>query len=179
MSVRIALLFAVAAAACQDREVVGAVTVKSVLVLAASGGLVTVTADEDPELAGLRLRIPPGSLPRDLTVTIERGGQDIVVTTTTVSAGPVVIVGPVGTQLSIPTRLDLPVRQSTTADRLFIEMRDTDGRRSRLSPIRTAEAASNQADIDRFAAFQVGRLRPGAPLPDAGLPPPPPPPSGR
>jgi hypothetical protein len=175
VSGRLALLLAVAAAGCQDREVVGGITVKSVLVTAASGGVITVTADEDPVLAGLWLRIPPGSLPRDLTVTIERGGQDIV-GPTTVTASPVAIVGPVGTPLSIPARLGLPVRAGTASDRLFVEMQDPEGRRSRLAPIRGTDTASTQADIDWFAAFQVGHLRPGAALPDAGLPPPPPPP---
>jgi hypothetical protein len=179
MSSRLALVLAVMAAGCEDREVVGAVPVKSVLVMAASGGFITVTADEDPVLAGMWLRIPPGSLPRDLTVTIERGGQDIA-STTTLPAGPVVIVGPVGTQLSMRgTLLGLPV-QATTSDRLFIEVRETDGRRATLAAATGPDAPGAQAYIDRFAAFQAVRLRPGAAAPDGGLPPPPPaPPAAR
>jgi hypothetical protein len=180
VSGRLALLLAVAAASCQDREVVGAVPVKSVLVMAASGGLITVTADEDPVLAGMFLRIPPGSLPRDLTVTIERGGQDLA-SSTTLPAGPVVIVGPLGTQLSIRTTLlGLPVTQATTSDRLFIEVRETDGRRATLAAATGPDAPGAQAYIDQFAAFQAVRLPPGAAAPDGGLPPPPPaPPAAR
>jgi hypothetical protein len=171
MSGRLAVLLAVTAAGCQDREVVASVQVKSVLVMAASGGVITVTADEDPVLAGMSLRIPPGSLPRDLTVTVERGGQDIV-STSALAVSPVVIVGPVGTPLSIPTRLTLPVRPGTAGDTLWIQVRYADGDGSRLAATTQPDAASTQADIDRFAAFQAGR--PGAS--DGGLPPPPPPP---
>ena len=56
MSGRVALALAVVlaglAAGCQDREVVGAVPVKSVLVMAAIGETIAVTADDDPVLAG-------------------------------------------------------------------------------------------------------------------------------
>ena len=82
MSGRLALLLAVAAAGCQDREVVGAITVKSVLVMAASGGSHHRHRRRGPGAGRRELRIPPGSLPRDLTVTIERGGQDITGTPT-------------------------------------------------------------------------------------------------
>jgi hypothetical protein len=164
------------AAGCQDREVVGAVPVKSVLVMAAIGETITVTAEEDPVLAGVNLRIPPGSLARDLTVTIERGGADIV-GAMTLPAGPVVIVGPPGTPLSVPARLVLPAGQGTASDRLFIEVRDQDGRNSTLRAFPTSAGASTVlAEIDRFAAFQATRLRPGGVAPDSGPPPPPAPP---
>jgi hypothetical protein len=174
---RLVLLVAVAVAGgpagCQDREVVGGVVVKSVPLTAASGGYITVTADQDPLLAGMWLSIPPGSLPRDLTVTIERGGQDLAGTTTE-PAGPVVIVGPVGTSLAIPALLGLPARQGTTSDRLFIEVRDPDGGRSQVEAAATGpDTLIARVDIDRFAAFQAGRLRPGA-APETLVPPPPP-----
>jgi hypothetical protein len=171
VSGRLALLLAVAAAGCQDREVVGAITVKSVLVMAARGGSITVTADEDPVLAGVLLQIPPGSLPRDLTVTIERGGQDLTRTTSLTPFGPVVIVGPRGTRLSSPALLAVPVRPETTSDRLFIYAPDTDGGRATLASTRRPNAASALADIDRFDAFQAVFV----PLPAL----PPPPPAGR
>ena len=178
MNARLALLLAGLAAGCHDREVVGAVPVKSLLVIAAVGGVINVTAEDDPVLAGVHLRIPPGSLAGDLTVTIERGDQDIA-GRIGVPAGPVVIVGPVGTRLSLPARLIVPGGQGTMNDRLYIEMQDPAGRNSTLRASPTgAGAGTLLADIDRFAAFQAARLLPGTSVTDGGLPPPPSP-SGR
>ncbi len=174
MSGRVALLLALAAAGCQDREVVGSVAGKGVLVLAARGALITVTAEEDPVLAGVWLRIPPGSLPHDLEIRIERGGRNLA-GAATLPAGPAVIVQPAGTTLAIPARLRLPVTPGTPTDRLFIEEEDSDGRRARLASTLRPDSGTAEADIDRLVAFQVLRVDPGAAA-DAGLPPPPPPP---
>jgi hypothetical protein len=177
VSGRLVLLVAMAAAGCQDREVVGSIVpVKSVPVTAASGAFITVTAEEDPVLAGVWLNIPPGSLPRDLTVTIERGGQDIA-STTTLPAGPVVIVGPVGTQPSSRTTiLGLPLQQGTMSQRAFVEVREADGRRLTVNSLKGPDAPDAESYVFRFAAFQAARLRPGAAEPDGGVPPPPVPP---
>lgn len=178
MSGRLALCLAIAAASCQagcdDREVVGVVPVKSVRVMAAIGGSITLTADDDPMLAGVSLRIPPGSLPRDLTVTIQRGGEDIA-GTSGLPASPVVLVGPAETELLLPTHLGLPVKPGTTTDRVYIAVNGSAGR-SRLASTPGPDAASAEAAIDRFGTFQAVRLPPGAAGPDAGAPPPPLPP---
>jgi hypothetical protein len=61
------------ASACSSNNPIGSKFVASQAITAAKGGTITVTADQDPNLAGTIIRIPPNALAADTTITVAEG----------------------------------------------------------------------------------------------------------
>jgi hypothetical protein len=145
-----ALAVAAAAAACQDYQSVGSRYLKRTFVSAVTGGVVEISAEESPELAGTQLYIAPRALAADTTITVEMG-------TTAIArhpAGPVVWFGPPGTALRSPGRLTLPSSPDGAGQSQVLEAREEDGQRWSLPAGRPPGLV--RAAISRLAAFQVG-----------------------
>ncbi len=82
-------------------------TQASLRVVASVGGTLSVTAANDPTLAGASVTIPPEALAQDTTVTLTLSAASVALPGDQ-SLGPVVSVGPPGTVLRAPVTLTLP-----------------------------------------------------------------------
>jgi hypothetical protein len=113
--------------ACGTDRTVGSRFVKSELVSAARGGTISVSAGEEPQLAGTRLTVPAGALSADTQLTLELGRAAIAAS----PRGPVAVWGPSGTTFATPARLTLPValQGPEEAALLEISVEEADGSR--------------------------------------------------
>ena len=98
--------------ACGQESNVGSRFVKSEQVAASKGAAISVSAAEEPELAGSALDIPAGALGTDTTITLELGLKAI----TESPRGPVAIWGPSGTIFSSSSARP-PATSPTSSDR--------------------------------------------------------------
>ena len=159
---RIAILAAVFSCigACGQLKTVGSKYVVSETVTAAEGKSITVLASDSPELAGTVLKIEPGALSANTTITLELGVSDLVVDGKT-PAGPVAIWGPAGTKFTRPVELTLPyvLPAGESLDRVFIQVREADGTTFVVDPKRiTFDEVNHLArfTVDGFTGFQPG-----------------------
>src|SRR4051812_27246036 len=70
------------------------------------GGTIDVTLEQDRELGGTQLVIPPGALAAPTTITVSHGASAAQSGET--SVGPSVRLSPDGTKLAVPATLRLP-----------------------------------------------------------------------
>lgn len=141
--------------ACGQESSVGSRFVKSEQVAASKGAAISVSAAEEPALAGLALDIPAGSLGADTTITLELGLKAI----TEQPRGPVAIWGPSGTVFSKPARMTLPLSLSSSDElaQLEILVEESDGRRfsiPRSELMVDAAAKSVTFSVNGFTRFQ-------------------------
>jgi hypothetical protein len=164
----VAVGIALAAAGCEDRELVGSRFVKSVPITARMGGTITVTAAESPELAGTQLMISAAALSADVTITIALGTKPIA----QFPAGPVVVLGtmPFDTAAQVvpppsPPRPPAPsgaIRFMLPADNsragLIVEMRDEDGERATWAESQVMPTGNGTVfiAIRRLVSYQAG-----------------------
>jgi hypothetical protein len=158
--VALALVAAALAAGpgCDDSRLAASRYVKRMHVLASTGGVIEITADESRELAGTRLIIGPGALAVDTTITVELRSRPVARS----PAGPVVAFGPPGTELRSDARLALPADTTAAAsgEPLILEAQDEDGQRwilSRRDMAVDVTGALGHVNVRRLAAFQIGR----------------------
>ncbi|MBM4783317.1 MAG: hypothetical protein GQE15_37040 [Archangiaceae bacterium] len=141
--------------ACGQESSVGSRFVKSEAVAASKGAAISVSASEEPALAGLALDIPAGALGADTTITLELG-----LTALSDSArGPVAIWGPSGTVFSKPARMTLPLALGSTDElgQVEILVEESDGRRfsiPRSELMIDASAKSVTFPVNGFTRFQ-------------------------
>lgn len=115
--------------ACSQSALLG-VAAREVAISAAAGGTVVPGDGAPSALAGFKLVLHPGDLPGDTTITLQLGpaSEDLS------SAGPAVLLGPLGLQLNRPAELTLPYALGpgqSDAD-LFVELEDGSGLPKRL-----------------------------------------------
>jgi hypothetical protein len=149
--------------ACGTERTVGSRFVKSVRVVASRGAIISVSASEEPALAGTHLEIPPGALSADTTVTLELGLKPI----TEASRGPVAIWGPAGVVFSSPVRMTLPLALSNDTERSLVgvQVEEADGRRFTIPTSAVFVEASGSAvsfTVNGFTRFQPTVLAPDA-----------------
>ncbi|MHB8875437.1 MAG: hypothetical protein ACYC8T_17265 [Myxococcaceae bacterium] len=128
---RALVVFAVGGlAACGPSETVGSRFVKSERVTASQGASIVIDARESPELAGTALKIEPGALTADTTITLDLGASTLV-DSAEQAAGPVAIWGPPGTKFSKPVVMTLPFKLTSgqTVANLFVQVNEADGTR--------------------------------------------------
>ncbi|MBX5483334.1 MAG: hypothetical protein IRZ16_16050 [Myxococcaceae bacterium] len=143
--------------------------VKSVPVERDKGAVISITADESPELAGTQLVIEPGALAADQTITVEIGLEDIVPGDLH-AAGPVAVFGPPGITFSKPARLTMPyaIPAGDDAATLVIHVSEEDGRAWTIPHDRlTVEGNRVSFRVDGFTRFQPGSSN-GQPIQDGG-----------
>ncbi len=141
--------------ACGQESNVGSRFVKSEQVAASKGAAISVSAAEEPELAGSALDIPAGALGTDTTITLELGLKAITET----PRGPVAIWGPSGTIFSKPARMTLPLALTSSAELAQVEIlvEESDGRRffiPRSELMIDAAAKSVTFSVNGFTRFQ-------------------------
>ncbi|MER2559911.1 MAG: hypothetical protein ABTQ32_04280 [Myxococcaceae bacterium] len=141
--------------ACGQESNVGSRFVKSEQVAASKGAAISVSAAEEPELAGSALDIPAGALGGDTTITLELGLKAI----TESPRGPVAIWGPSGTVFSKPARMTLPLALLSSAELAQVEVlvEESDGRRfsiPRSELMIDAAAKSVTFSVNGFTRFQ-------------------------
>ena len=141
--------------ACGQESNVGSRFVKSEQVAASKGAAISVSAAEEPELAGSALDIPAGALGTDTTITLELGLKAI----TESPRGPVAIWGPSGTIFSKPARMTLPLALASSAELAQVEIlvEESDGRRftiPRSELMIDAAAKSVTFPVNGFTRFQ-------------------------
>jgi hypothetical protein len=148
-------LVVMVANACGVDSTVGSRFVKSERVAASKGAAISVSATEEPELAGTSLDVPPGALATDTTLTLELGLKPL----TGNARGPVAIWGPAGTLFSSPVRMTLPLAMTTSSEVGLIEIQveEADGRRftipnSELTVDATGTSVSFK--VNGFTRFQ-------------------------
>jgi Cys-rich repeat protein len=147
-----------ATAACDQTRTLGSRWVKSQALQAAKGGTIEVPGSSRDPLAGSALRIEPGALPADTTITLEQGTGPL--STQLPAAGPVAAWGPADVRLAKPARMSLPFKLAagqTTAD-LVVLSRDANGNlvqidRAALSL--EASGSSVQFSVDHLGQFQA------------------------
>ncbi len=148
--------------ACEAKKDVASRYVKTVPVTATVGATITVSVPESRDLARTELVIPPGSLARDTTITLELGTKPIT-TIDSEPAGPVAIWGPPGTVFRVPATLTLPVDPKKPIDGLVVEVREEEGRRSTIPEHQvTADSAAFlvRFSVSGFTWFQPARRAP-------------------
>jgi hypothetical protein len=117
------------AAACSNSQVVGSKYAKSQLVQAIQGGTMTVTAADDPTLAGTAIQVPPDSLASDTTLTVLQGAA-ISLPSGVVSAGSAIPqFGPDATTFGFPATVSVPftLASGQTTDGLMVVGVQPDG----------------------------------------------------
>ncbi len=77
-------------------------------VIGPGGGTLALTSAESTALAGTSLTVPAGALAQEVTITA-RASSLAVVQLGDIAAGPVVDLGPEGTQFAVPVMITLPV----------------------------------------------------------------------
>ena len=154
-SIRMAVLAVLALAACGP-EVVGTRYVKSQLVKANEAAVLSITASEEPELAGTRMEIPPGALSADATLTVELNLTSILGAELT--AGPAVVFGPMETVFSKEVTLVLPVRDLGTTDDVGIVGQAADGTSYEVDPNQVALNATRT--LATFHIHHLGKFQP-------------------
>ena len=125
----------------------------------AKGGLVQVTTQDEPQIAGTELAIAAGSLGKETVITVD------LVTTALLSAdlvaGPTVEWGPSGTLFSSPAEMQLPY-VADAQDEIFVQVEEANGQRFQI------DASAVSVDVNRklvrfrvngFTRFQVGARR--------------------
>ncbi len=113
------------ATACTNDDVtpVGSVRVKSQKISATQGGTMRILVEDDAQLAGTRIDIPPGALATDTEVWLSRSDRDVEIEGATV-AGPALQFGPEGTPLSTAARVTVPYDGNSV---VRIHLRDSQG----------------------------------------------------
>ncbi|MBL8913708.1 MAG: hypothetical protein JNM17_23605 [Archangium sp.] len=138
-----------ALAACGP--MVGSRYIKSQDVGAGQAALITVDANESPELAGTRLDIPVGALTTATKVTVELGLYSLL--GNELSAGPTAVFGPANTNFTADVILSLPVTGIGPTDDIGIVAEDENGL--------TWEIDANQVALNaqrNIATFRIRRL---------------------
>ncbi len=115
---------------CGGTEDVGSRFVKQVTIQAATGGTISVSAEDSTELEGTTLTLDPGALSIDTPITLEVGLSDIV----TNAAGPVAIWHPDGLTFASAQRMTLPLKLESgqSIDDLNIYVLEASGDSSRI-----------------------------------------------
>jgi hypothetical protein len=151
--------------ACSNEETVplGSVNVKAALIAASTGGELTVSAAESARLAGTIVRIPAGALERDTRITIGTSDRDALDDETD-AAGPVVELGPDGTQFAAdkPAEIIIPYAGDFDDDLVRVIVTSADGTREvKLPEDLTYDAATKTLRFTtaHFTRFQGGRGR--------------------
>lgn len=160
----VVLALGMLANACGTERTVGSRFVKSERVVASRGATISVSASEEPALAGTRLEIPPDALSADTTVTLELGLKPI----TEASRGPVAIWGPAGVVFSSPVRMTLPLALSNDTERSLVgvQVEEADGRRFTIP--NSAVAVDASGSTVSFSVSGFTRFQPTVLAPDAG-----------
>jgi hypothetical protein len=116
------------AAACSTKETVGSKYAKTQLVEALQGGTVTVTNSDDPALAGTVVKIPPGALAADTTITVAEASE-LRLPADGTAMGPAIDFGPNTVAFSHPITVIIPCPFLAGHDPsgLAIQGLDTDG----------------------------------------------------
>jgi hypothetical protein len=118
-----------------------------------SGGQITITASQDPLLAGTQLVIPPGAVPDGTSITISRGAQQTAAGETALS--PSVRLSPDGLVLARPATLFMfyPGQPANTS--LVVEVTSL-GKRSEQGNLLVSSAAGlAQMQINHFSDWQI------------------------
>jgi len=156
---RACLALALAAtAACDQTRTLGSRWVRSQALQAAKGGVIEVPASSGDPLAGAALRIEPGALPTDTTITLEQGAGPLSMQLP--AAGPVAAWGPADLRLAKPARMSLPFKLAagqTTAD-LVVLSRDASGDLTKIDRSQLSfEAAGSavQFPVEHLGQFQA------------------------
>lgn len=139
-----------ALAACGP-NIIGSRYVKSQDAAAGQATLLTVDANESPELAGTRLDIPVGALTATTRITVELGLYSLL--GNELSAGPTAVFGPAGTTFDADVILSLPVTGIGATDDIGIVAEDENGL--------TWEIDANQVALNptrNIATFRIRRL---------------------
>jgi hypothetical protein len=99
-----------ASAACDQARTIGSRWISDRYVLAAQGAVIELGAADSPELAGAALRLQPGDLAADTSITVEAGTT--LLPGEPRPAGPAVLWGPAGLSLARSASMSLPVKLS-------------------------------------------------------------------
>ncbi len=137
--------------------------VKSQQVKASEGALLSVSAEESPELAGMQVVIPPLALAEDALIDIELGTSTLVPAEAGEPAGPAVLIGPSWQQLRAPIELLLPLEEGVDPARLFVEVVDVNGDHHQVASDKISLSADGRFarfEIQMFGSFQCGTTRP-------------------
>lgn len=148
-----------AAAACNQTSNIGSRWVRSQNVIAAQGATIEVTAADASSLAGASLRLLPGDLPADTTVTLDLatplGGEPR-------PAGPAAVWGPEGLTLLRPAVMTLPlqIHPRQSVEDLLVLYRDPAGRIFKVEHAGLSVDAS--ASRVSFRVMRLGLYQPAA-----------------
>jgi hypothetical protein len=129
----ILLLVLVGAACGSSSTQVASRFCQSQLVTAAQGGTLTVTSPECAALAGTKVIIPPAALARDTVITVGMGSGTIV-PAGAAAIGPIVDLGPSGTQFNFNVVVTLPYMASSVFDshHVFVQRLEATGAAARI-----------------------------------------------
>jgi Notch-like protein len=140
---------------------VGSRYVKSEVVDAAKGAIITVRSADSVALAGTSLEIPPWALLANTTITVEPALQSLVTDGDSVS--PTAVWGPSGLVFSRPATMTLPVSLSLADEVTDLEVvvEESDGTVFSI-PSLTLDRMRDRVTfkVSGFSAYQV-RRRPG------------------
>src|SRR5438270_7918904 len=161
---RLAVAVVAICCSCSPTSTVGSRFVKSQMVQASVGAVISVASSDSKELAGARLVIDPGALASDTTIQIEVGTMPLT-DATDKGAGPVAIWGPAGTKFSKPAHMVLPYVLPTgdSPDRIFVQVKEQDGTRFVIDhTVLNLDTAANTVafDVHGFTGFQPGTNTP-------------------
>lgn len=152
MNTKLKLLMAVVAvAACGRADNVGSRYVKSQSVQGGVSALISVSAAEEPLLAGTQLSIPAGALELDTNITLETGGLPL----SSNPAGPIAVWGPPGLKFKTPARMTMPVTlpEGVVAEDLYIEVLEATGEQKTIEAV-SLEGNLVSFEVGGFTAFQ-------------------------
>jgi len=143
--------------ACDQTAEIGSRYAAQQMVSAAQGGAVAAPAGD--ELAGASLQLPPGALPADALVTLDRGAGPLILDPP--PAGPVVVFTPV-VALQRPATVTLPLRlgPGQSAADVMVLTSDPGGQLTKIDH----SLLSIEVDRVRFATPHLGPFEPAAVL---------------
>jgi Cys-rich repeat protein len=156
------LAVVVALSSCSGSHLVGSRFVKSVPVTASQGATITLSASDEPALAGTVLTIPPNALAQNTVITVDLGEADVVSGVNQKAAGPVAIWGPPGTVFSKPVTMTLPFTLSSGASstQLFVDVWEENGQHTNISHWQLSKIESKAGlvsfTVNGFTTFQPG-----------------------
>jgi hypothetical protein len=117
------------------------------------GGTIDVTLEEDSELGGTELVIPPGALTVPTTITISHGAE--IAQNSESSRGPSVRLSPDGTMLAVPATLRLPQTIALQNDPGGLYFAVQSGGTHAELPVIGTDGKGSRANIAHFSDYEL------------------------
>lgn len=155
-------------AACDSSQNVGSRYAKTALVAATTGGTVTVTAADDPTLAGASVQIAPGALAADTVVTVAEGAA-LPLPDGASACGPVVEFGPGDAGFAHPVTIVLPFQLGAGQGPDGLAVHAVDGTGTTVRVWGPDLVVNLDAGTVAFTASHLWRCGPVWGRPDAGV----------